>query len=89
MKMSSHINFFEKLEARVKAIDSLLCIGLDPHISQLSAPVVQAATEFCLNIIEQTHQYAAAYKPNSAFFEAFGPEGIASLRKVTFNRIMY
>lgn len=33
--MASAAGFFEALEARVKAIDSLLCVGLDPHAAQV------------------------------------------------------
>jgi hypothetical protein len=29
------MSFFERLEARVKAVDSLLCVGLDPHAAQV------------------------------------------------------
>jgi orotidine 5'-phosphate decarboxylase subfamily 2 len=38
--------------------------------------------QFCLNIIHQTHPYAAAFKPNSAFFEAYGPDGLRALEDV-------
>ena len=75
-------HFFEKLQKRVETSKSLLCIGLDPHVSQLHAPTADEAAAFCINIIEQTHPYAAAYKPNSAFFEAFGAEGFEALLKV-------
>ena len=75
-------HFFEKLQKRVETSKSLLCIGLDPHVSQLHAPTADEAAAFCINIIEKTHPYAAAYKPNSAFFEAFGAEGFQALLKV-------
>jgi len=78
--MSSNINFIDKLEKRIKKSNSLLCIGLDPHISQLPAnPTAKDAEIFCINIINQTNIYAAAYKPNIAFFESFGYEGIQAL----------
>ena len=77
------LSFFSSLDARVIASDSLLCIGLDPHVAQLPAPAdVDTAREFCLNLIAKTHLYAAAYKPNCAFFEAFGAAGIDALRQV-------
>lgn len=60
----------------------MLCIGLDPHVSQLSDHTADAAAAFCINIIEKTHLYAAAYKPNSAFFEAFGAKGFDALIEV-------
>jgi uridine monophosphate synthetase len=74
--------FFDKLEVRIKAVDSLLCIGLDPHVGQLTEPTVSAAIAFCMDIIQQTHPFAAAFKPNSAFFEAFGAEGVEALHVV-------
>ena len=59
-----------------------MCVGLDPHPASLPAPTAEAAREFCLNLIEATAERAAAFKPNSAFFELFGPEGIEVLRTV-------
>lgn len=75
-------SFFSILEKRVQEIDSLLCVGLDPHPADLPAETAAAARDFCLRLIEQTAGLSAAYKPNSAFFEAFGAEGIAALQQV-------
>lgn len=75
-------SFFAQLRARVDAIDSLLCVGLDPHVTELPEPTAAAAKAFCLRLIEQTHAVAAAYKPNAAFFEAFGADGVAALHDV-------
>ncbi|MBI4675113.1 MAG: orotidine-5'-phosphate decarboxylase [Chloroflexi bacterium] len=71
------LSFFERLEARVRDANSLLCVGLDPR-----AENANDAREQCLRVIEATHEYAAAFKPNSAFFEVFGAEGINALRDV-------
>jgi uridine monophosphate synthetase len=79
-------SFFDILEERVREVDSLLCVGLDPHPADLpgpaSAPVPQRMVEFCLRLIEATHPMAAAFKPNAAFFEAEGPDGIQALKQV-------
>ncbi|TDH70141.1 hypothetical protein CCR75_000162 [Bremia lactucae] len=75
-------SFFSFLRARVSAVDSLLCVGLDPHITELPEATAIAAQAFCINLIQQTQHVAAAYKPNSAFFEAFGAEGITALHAV-------
>jgi len=75
-------SFFDKLRARVEAADSLLCVGLDPHSSELTADTAEAAYEFCANLIEETKEVAAAYKPNAAFFEAYGVPGAAALERV-------
>ena len=48
----------------------------------MPTPNGRAALEFCLALIEATADVAAAYKPNAAFFEALGPEGIAALQDV-------
>jgi uridine monophosphate synthetase len=74
--------FFSFLERRVDDCSSLLCIGLDPHVNDLPAPTAASARDFCLNLIQQTAPYAAAFKPNAAFFEVFGAEGWTALREV-------
>lgn len=74
--------FFAQLEERARAVDSLLCIGLDPHLQDLKEPTAAAAKQFCLNLIEITTDIAAAYKPNTAFFEAFGASGWQALQEV-------
>lgn len=74
--------FFSFLEKRVDDCSSLLCIGLDPHVSDLSAPTAESARDFCLNLIKQTSRYAAAFKPNAAFFEVFGADGWTALKQV-------
>jgi len=75
-------SFFSFLEKRVDDCSSLLCIGLDPHVNDLAAPTADAAREFCLNLVKQTSRYAAAFKPNAAFFEVFGAEGWTALKDV-------
>lgn len=74
--------FFSFLERRVDDCSSLLCVGLDPHVDDLPAPTAEAALEFCLRLVKGTAQYAAAFKPNAAFFEALGPEGWGALKGV-------
>jgi len=74
--------FFTFLERRVDDCSSLLCIGLDPHVSDLPAPTAAAAQDFCLRLVKATAPYAAAFKPNAAFFEVFGAEGWDALKRV-------
>jgi len=75
-------SFFSFLEKRVDDCSSLLCIGLDPHIPDLKEPSAASAREFCLNLVKQTSRYAAAFKPNAAFFEVFGADGWTALKDV-------
>lgn len=73
-----------KFAARSKAVDSMLCVGLDPELERIPARFHSAESplfEFCRWIIEQTHAFAAAYKPNMAFFEAHGVQGILALER--------
>ena len=81
-------SFFSFLEKRVDDCSSLLCVGLDPHISelvedgQLPVPTPASALDFCLTLVKQTAPYAAAFKPNAAFFEVFGADGWTVLKQV-------
>ena len=77
--METFISFLEK---RVDDCSSLLCVGIDPHVSDLSSPTAASALTFSLNLIKQTARYAAAFKPNAAFFEVFGAEGWIALKQV-------
>ncbi|OIO87589.1 MAG: orotidine 5'-phosphate decarboxylase, partial [Anaerolineae bacterium CG2_30_58_95] len=74
--------FFTFLERRVDDCASLLCIGLDPHVSDIPFPTAAAARDFCLRLVKATAPYAAAFKPNAAFFEVFGAEGWDALKQV-------
>lgn len=61
---------------------SFLCIGLDPEISKLPESVTKSDDpifEFNKRIIDTTHRYTVAYKPNFAFYESYGPKGMAAL----------
>lgn len=67
-----------RLEARIDAVESLLCVGLDSAVERLperfrSEARPQAA--FGRWLIDQTHPYVAAFKPNLAFYEARGAAG--------------
>ena len=71
------MNFFDALTARVRQIDSLLCIGLDPRVGSAAE-----ARDLCFRLIDATAPYAAAFKPNAAFFELLGPDGWRALQDV-------
>src|SRR5437762_2867172 len=81
------MNFLDKLLAVSRQQDSLLCVGLDPEQERLpsrlhSMPVARAVTYFCQAIIEATAPYVCAFKPNLAFFEVLGPEGMYVFQNV-------
>ncbi len=82
--------FIDTLDGRAEDAQSLLCIGLDPHLADLSTgsrqglqhPTAEDALNFCLGIVKETADYALAFKPNAAFFEIFGAEGWTALKKL-------
>lgn len=72
----------EKFEQRAEAAGSLLCVGLDPELDRIPARFRDEEWPlFAFNrwIIGQTHPYVAAYKPNMAFYEARGAQGVKEL----------
>jgi orotidine-5'-phosphate decarboxylase len=76
------MSFFDTLGARIDRIDSVLSVGLDPDPARLPPSVRDADLPrwaFNRRIIDATHEYAAAYKPNAAFYE--DPDGWRALRE--------
>lgn len=73
----------DKYNKRVDAVNSLLCVGLDPDFDKLPDEFKSKEFpqfEFNKWIIEQTAEFTSAYKPNIAFYEARGEKGIAELK---------
>ena len=70
--------FRERYEAAAAANDSLLCVGLDPDPRRIPAGVGTLA--FLEAIVEATADLVCCFKPNAAFFESRGPEGVEELR---------
>ena len=63
---------------------SYLCVGLDTDIQKIPKHLLQTEDpifEFNKQIIDATKEFAVAYKPNIAFYEAFGAKGWESLQK--------
>ena len=73
----------EKYNVRAEKANSLVCIGLDSDFEKIPERFKAAEFpqfEFNKYIIEATHEYASAYKPNTAFYEAQGDRGMRELR---------
>ena len=76
------MNFFEDLRDRIRSIDSVVSVGLDPDPGRLPGAVADRdLPRFAFNrrIIDATHDHAACYKPNAAFYE--GPDGWRALEE--------
>lgn len=80
------MGFFTQLEKRAQEVDSLLCVGLDPHSVELTSPNPKGVQDFCIRLVDATSDLVLAYKPNIAFFEVFGSAGLKAL-KVVINTI--
>ncbi|MBQ8257826.1 MAG: orotidine-5'-phosphate decarboxylase, partial [Bacteroidaceae bacterium] len=74
----------QELVKQIKEKRSFLCVGLDSDIKKLPACLKDsddAIFEFNKAIIDATAPYTVAYKPNLAFYEAFGVKGWISFEK--------
>src|SRR3989344_435300 len=73
----------DKYNQRAKKINSLLCVGLDADFAKIPKQFLKKEfPQFKFNkwIIGETHEYAAAFKANIAFYEARGDKGIQELK---------
>ncbi len=74
----------QQLISQIGEKQSFLCIGLDVDLDKIPAHLSNAEFpifEFNKAIIDATHDLAVAYKPNTAFYEAYGLKGWQSLQK--------
>ncbi len=74
----------EKLIEQIKLKKTFLCVGLDPDVDKMPKHMLNEEDpifEFNREIIDATADYCIAFKPNTAFYEAYGLSGIESLEK--------
>ncbi|WP_296703018.1 orotidine-5'-phosphate decarboxylase [Algoriphagus sp.] len=74
-----------ELFSEIQKKSSFLCVGLDADIEKIPSHLKTEKDPiftFCKEIIEQTSDFAVAFKPNIAFFEALGPQGWETLQKI-------
>ncbi|OCB75312.1 orotidine 5'-phosphate decarboxylase [Flavobacterium piscis] len=79
----------QQLHEQILLKKSFLCVGLDPDLTKIPPHLLETEDpifEFNKAIIDATHDLAVGYKPNTAFFEAYGIKGWLSLQK-TINYI--
>jgi len=75
---------YHKIFNQIKKKQSYLCVGLDTDLDKIPSHLkTEPDPVFTFNkaIIDATHQFCVAYKPNIAFYEALGPKGWESLQK--------
>lgn len=74
----------QELIAQIQQKQSFLCVGLDVDLNKIPKHLLQAEDpifEFNKQIIDATAPYCVAYKPNLAFYEAYGVKGIIAFEK--------
>ena len=74
----------EQLISQIRHKKSFLCIGLDVDLTKIPTHLLATEDpifEFNKAIIDATHDLAVSYKPNTAFYEAYGIKGWNSLQK--------
>ena len=78
-------SYLDRLAARARATNTVLCLGLDPDpesIPERFSKGVAGLERFAELVLEAALPHVAAVKPNLAFFEAFGSAGIAALERL-------
>jgi orotidine-5'-phosphate decarboxylase len=74
----------QQLVQQIKRKKSFLCIGLDVDLNKIPKHLLEVEDpifEFNKAIIDATHDLCVSYKPNTAFYEAYGLKGWQSLEK--------
>jgi orotidine-5'-phosphate decarboxylase len=72
------MTYSEKLTRRLNITGSRLCVGLDPRFDLIAGDPLA----FLQRVVEETALYAAAYKPNIAYFESLGSRGYVMLESL-------
>ena len=77
------LSFKNKLKKSIQDKSSNLCVGIDIDKSHFSSDVrLQDLKDHSLKVVDSTRKFAAAYKPNLAFFEEWGSEGFVWLEEL-------
>lgn len=74
-------SFHDRFVARRASLGSLLCVGLDPDPEKIpegydGGDIINTVLLFLGDVVQATAPYAVAYKPNLAFFERLGSQGM-------------
>lgn len=76
------MTYAQRQTQRIRDAKSHLCVGLDPRPEKIDGDL----ESFVRQVMEETAPYAAAFKPNMAYFEAQGSKGLAILERVLADR---
>lgn len=73
-----------ELIKEIRTKKTFLCVGLDPDVDKIPKFLLEEDDPiftFCRDIVDATADHCVAFKPNTAFFEAYGLSGISSMEK--------
>jgi orotidine-5'-phosphate decarboxylase len=86
--IAASVSFSDRLAEAVQRKGSQLVVGLDPRVELLPVELqgdtsaAAACSRFCRGIVDAVAPAAVAVKPQSAFFEALGPDGARAFEEV-------
>ena len=72
------LSYFDRLRAVSRERRTLLCVGLDPDPERIEGGVA-GALRHCRAVVRATEEHVCCFKPNSAFWEQYGPDGWVAL----------
>ena len=79
------VSYLDRLAARSAVVGSVLCLGLDPDPESLPAGFsrdIAGIERFAAMLVDSAGPFAAAVKPNLAFWESHGSAGLAALERI-------
>src|SRR5947208_5906056 len=76
------LTFADRLAAEVERKRSQIVVGLDPNPDLLPVELRGDVARFCCGIVDAVAPHVVAVKPQLAFFEALGADGIAAFEEV-------
>jgi orotidine-5'-phosphate decarboxylase len=72
------LSYLERLRTLARERQTMLCVGLDPDPARIEGGAA-GALRHCREVVRQTEEHVCCFKPNSAFWEQYGPDGISAL----------
>jgi orotidine-5'-phosphate decarboxylase len=75
------VSFFDRLRTAARQRRSQLCVGLDPDPSRIPGGA-GGALQHCVTVVRATLAHACCYKPNAAFWEQYGVQGLEALTEL-------
>lgn len=75
------MTYLDRLRAAARARRTQLCVGLDPDPERIPGGA-GGALRHCVQVVGRTSDHACCYKPNSAFWEQYGPDGWKALAEL-------